>query len=586
MEPEHALGVPHADITLVEYGSYHCPYCQAAHEVVAKLRDRFGERLRYVFRHRPITGDPLARRAAELAEYAHESADRFWETHDELMKRGAALAAAGPRRARGAALAAERRRAGVRAARASACRTMWKARAATGRVSSPTFLINGRRYEGAWDENTLAEAASGALGHRVQTAALRLRALGAVDRARASPDDADGDRRRQLAPRAAFEALWEMPFALAAGAWELRLPMRDWINDGLLTIFFLVVGLEIKREFTVGRLASRRAAALPFAAALGGMALPAAIYLALAPGALAAGWAIPTTTDTAFAVALIALLGNRVPVELRIFLTAAVVVDDLVAIAIVALFYSGEHPPRLCRGGRRRSSLLAAFLNHGGVYRALPYALLGVALWGCLHAAGLHATLAGVLMAMFTPTRPPANLAALQAQAESVIHEELRQRGRARAAPRAFGARAARARRDPRPHRVPGGQAAALGRAVVELFRVAALRARQRGPCAVPRRRVRPRAAHPRDRRRARRRQARRDGAVRVSRGAGSASPRSPPPTPGASFSAPARSPASASPCRSTSPPRRSPRPRTSPPPSSRYSSPRFWPQRSARRFS
>jgi NhaA family Na+:H+ antiporter len=225
-----------------------------------------------------------------------------------------------------------------------------------------------------------------------------------------------------------FEALWEAPFVLGAGAWELRLPIRAWINDGLLSIFFLVVGLEIKREFTVGRLASRRAAALPFAAALGGMALPAAIYLALAPGALAGGWAIPTTTDTAFAVALIALLGNRVPVELRIFLTAAVVVDDLAAIAIVALFYSGDIHLGYAAAAAA-ISLLAALLNHGGVYRALPYALLGVALWGCLHAAGLHATLAGVLMAMFTPTRPPANLAALQAQAESVIHEELRHAG-------------------------------------------------------------------------------------------------------------------------------------------------------------
>jgi NhaA family Na+:H+ antiporter len=427
MEPEHALGVPHADITLVEYGSYHCPYCQAAHEVVAKLRDRFGERLRYVFRHRPITGDPLARRAAELAEYAHESADRFWETHDELMKRGAALR---PQDLDELAKALHPPASYEEAWRRARSRVQNDVESARGHgaVSSPTFLVNGRRYEGAWDENTLAEAAQGALGHRVQTAALRF--------ARWAPSTGLALLLMTLAAIAAvnsplgpqFEALWEAPFALAAGAWELRLPIRAWINDGLLSIFFLVVGLEIKREFTVGRLASRRAAALPFAAALGGMALPAAIYLALAPGALAGGWAIPTTTDTAFAVALIALLGNRVPVELRIFLTAAVVVDDLAAIAIVALVYSGDIHLGYAAAAAA-ISLLAAFLNHGGVYRALPYALLGVALWGCLHAAGLHATLAGVLMAMFTPTRPPANLAALQAQAESVIHEELRHAG-------------------------------------------------------------------------------------------------------------------------------------------------------------
>jgi NhaA family Na+:H+ antiporter len=297
-----------------------------------------------------------------------------------------------------------------------------------GAASSPTFLVNGRRYEGAWDENTLAEAALGALGHRLQTAAL--------DFARWAPSTGLALLLMTLAAISVvnsplgrgFEALWQTPFALVAGPWELRLPIRAWINDGLLSIFFLVVGLEIKREFTVGRLASRRAAALPFAAALGGMALPAAIYLALAPGAAAHGWAIPTTTDTAFAIALIALLGSRVPVELRIFLTAAVVVDDLVAIAIVALFYSGDLDLAYAAAAVG-ISLLAALLNRSGVYRALPYALLGIVLWGCLHASGLHATLAGVLMALFTPTRPPADLAALQAQAESVIHEELRQAG-------------------------------------------------------------------------------------------------------------------------------------------------------------
>jgi NhaA family Na+:H+ antiporter len=427
VEQEHALGGENADITLVEYGSYHCPYCQAAHEVVARLRDRFGERLRYAFRHRPITGDALAQRAAELAEYAHESADRFWEAHDALMKRGAALEAQDLEALQAQLGLPNGDDAAWRRAREHVQRDLESARR-HGAASSPTFLVNGRRYEGAWDENTLAEAALGALGHRLQTAAL--------DFARWAPSTGLALLLMTLAAITVvnsplgrgFEALWQTPFALVAGPWELRLPIRAWINDGLLSIFFLVVGLEIKREFTVGRLASRRAAALPFAAALGGMALPAALYLALAPGAAADGWAIPTTTDTAFAVALIAFLGSRVPVELRIFLTAAVVVDDLVAIAIVALFYAGDLELAYAAAAVG-ISLLAAWLNRSGVYRALPYALLGIALWGCLHASGLHATLAGVLMALFTPTRPPANLAALQAQAESVIHEELRQAG-------------------------------------------------------------------------------------------------------------------------------------------------------------
>ena len=119
--------------------------------------------------------------------------------------------------------------------------------------------------------------------------------------------------------------------------------LLQWVNDALLTVFFLVVGLEIKREFTVGHLASRRSAALPIAAAIGGMTVPALIYVSLVPpGAWQLGWGVPMATDTAFAVALIAMLGARVPVELRIFLTAAAIVDDIGAIIVVAIFYSGQ----------------------------------------------------------------------------------------------------------------------------------------------------------------------------------------------------------------------------------------------------
>src|SRR3546814_18016531 len=118
--------------------------------------------------------------------------------------------------------------------------------------------------------------------------------------------------------------------------------LHHWVNDGLLTIFFLVVGLEIKREFTVGHLATRRSAALPIAAAIGGMVVPALLYLLIIPaGPWLRGWGVPIATDTAFAVALIAMMGSRVPVELRVFLTAAAIVDDIGAILVVAVFYSG-----------------------------------------------------------------------------------------------------------------------------------------------------------------------------------------------------------------------------------------------------
>jgi NhaA family Na+:H+ antiporter len=149
-----------------------------------------------------------------------------------------------------------------------------------------------------------------------------------------------------------FNEMWEQRLGITFQHSTFELSLRHWINDGLLVIFFLVVGLEIKREFTVGHLADRRSAMLPIAAATGGMAAPALLYLILVPsgppiapgsegadGTWSYGWGIPTATDTAFAVALIAMMGRRVPVELRVFLTAAAIVDDIGAIIVVAIFY-------------------------------------------------------------------------------------------------------------------------------------------------------------------------------------------------------------------------------------------------------
>jgi NhaA family Na+:H+ antiporter len=198
----------------------------------------------------------------------------------------------------------------------------------------------------------------------------------------------------------AFEVLWKIDFGLTLGDASFRMSLQHWVNDALLTIFFLVVGLEIKREFTVGHLTSRRSAALPVAGPFGGMVAPALLYLLIVPkGSWSHGWGVPMATDTAFAVALIAMIGRRVPVELRIFLTAAAIVDDIGAIVVVAAFYSGE----LHLGYLGAAAATAAVL----ALRVSPYVLLGVALWACVHASGLHATLAGIALALCIPTRPP-----------------------------------------------------------------------------------------------------------------------------------------------------------------------------------
>ena len=423
-ERDHVLGPPDAELTLVEYGSYACPHCCAVHEVIENLRSRFGERMRFVFRHMPVTGNGDAMRAAELAEYAAETTGRFWEVHEALMERGPAFSAGDfPQIARklnlpnaaldDAALAAAQARVGEHIASAQR----------SGVKIAPTFFINGRRYTGAWDESSLADAMLGALGHRIQAAAFEFVRWGPSSGLLLGLATVLALVLSNLAIGPAFLAWWNTTLGLQWGASSFALSLLDWVNHGLLTIFFVVVGLEIKREFTVGHLSSFRSGALPVVASLGGIVLPALIYAFIAPPHLRHGWGIPIGTDTAFAVALIVLLADRVPIELRVFLTAAVIIDDIVAILVIAVFYSGDIATIFLIAAAAIVVLLIVF-NRTGVYGALPYAVCGILLWFFLHEAGLHATLAGVILAVLIPTRPPANLKALLAQAATVIHEE------------------------------------------------------------------------------------------------------------------------------------------------------------------
>jgi Na+:H+ antiporter, NhaA family len=424
-ERDHILGPPTAEITLVEYGSYACSHCHTAHEVVRRLRDRFGGRLRYVYRHLPLADRAEATRAAELAEYAGASGGHFWEAHDLLMRRSPRFGP-GDLDALGEELGVpprERRDAPIQAAVDARVREDARSGIRSGAHVTPTFFINGRRYEGAWDESSLYEAMFRSLGHRIHAAS--------VDFVRWAPSTGLLLLLMTIAAlllsnsRAAdsFFAFWDVRAGFRFGGGSFALTVIDWVNHGLLTVFFVVVGLEIKRELTVGRLASWKAAAFPLAAATGGMVVPAMLFTFIAPAAFRHTWGMSITTDTAFAVALLVLLGDRVPVDLRVFLTAVVIADDLVAIAIVVFFYSSElHAAWLGVAGGLCGALY--LLNRSRIYRALPYALLGVALWFALHESGVHATLAGIVLALAIPTRPPANLRALVSQAQAVIGAE------------------------------------------------------------------------------------------------------------------------------------------------------------------
>ncbi|MEE7478589.1 Na+/H+ antiporter NhaA [Methylobacterium hispanicum] len=184
------------------------------------------------------------------------------------------------------------------------------------------------------------------------------------------------------------------------------LSLLHWINDGLMVIFFLLVGLEIKREALDGRLRTWPDRILPGLAALGGMVVPALVYLAFNAGQpTARGWAIPAATDIAFALGVLALLGSRAPVSLKVFLSAVAIVDDLGAVIIIALFYTGGLDlPMLAGAGLTLAALIA--LNRLGVTRLAPYLVLGAVLWFLVLRSGVHATVAGVLLALTVPIHP------------------------------------------------------------------------------------------------------------------------------------------------------------------------------------
>lgn len=420
---DHTLGPADAPITLVEYGDYECPHCRLVHRIIKQLQERLGDQLRYVYRHLPITTiHAHARLAAEAAEAA-AAQGKFWEIHDALYGHDDLDEARILQHAADIKLdMAQFRHDLSQKTYADRVQEDFRSGIRSGANGTPTFFINGVRYDGAWDLESLLETVEKPLGMRVSLLAQEFTQLAASGGIVLLACTIIALIWANSPWSESYFHLWETALAFVLGESSLSEHLLEWVNDGLMVIFFFVVGLEIKREVVTGELASPRKAALPVAAALGGMVLPALIYVVFnigGPGA--SGWGIPMATDIAFTLGILTVLGKRIPFSLKVFFTALAIADDLGAILVIAIFYSsGISWVSLGVGAIFLIALIG--LNRAKVYATLPYGLLGIGLWLAFLESGVHPTIAGVLLALTIPTRSPANMRGLLAQTVTLLN--------------------------------------------------------------------------------------------------------------------------------------------------------------------
>ncbi len=422
---DHVLGPDDAPVTLVEYGDLECPYCRQVSPVIRELRRRLGGRVRYVFRHFPIRSSHIhAQMAAEAAEAAGAQG-KFWEMQELLLEHQDALDENHILQyAVELDLDLERfKRELDENVYAEKVKEDFQGGIRSGVNGTPSFFINGVRYDGAWDLESLIDAVEKPLGVQVRLLAqdfVRIEASGGIILLICAIIAL------LLANSSLAETyfhFWETEFSIGFAENAVSLPLIEWINDGLMVIFFFVVGLEIKRQLTTGELSRPRRAIMPLAAALGGMLVPAAIYFIFNAGTPGEpGWGIPMATDIAFTLGILALLGSRAPLSLKIFFTALAIADDLGAILVLAIFYSSDI--------QWISLLIAAVIllvligfNRARIYSPIPYAVMGIGLWFAFIQSGIHPTFAGVLLAATIPTWGTPDTRALLAQCVSVLDE-------------------------------------------------------------------------------------------------------------------------------------------------------------------
>jgi NhaA family Na+:H+ antiporter len=422
---DHIDGPADAKVTLVEYGDMECIHCRQVRPVVNELRARYPNRLRYVFRHFPITSaHPHAQLAAQASEAA-AAQGKFWEMHDILFEHQGELDRSHLiEYAEELSLDVDRFKEELdNDLYSDRVKKDFESGLESGVTGTPSFFINNERYDGAWDLESLLDAIRKPLGARISSIFqefARIEALGGVlllitaiiALIWANSPSAD-----------TYFQLWHMQIEIVIGDFEISHDLLHWVNDGLMVIFFFVVGLEIKREVTSGELGDRKRATMPIMAAIGGMMFPAIFYLVLnfgGPGER--GWGVPMATDIAFTLGVLALLGSRAPLILKVFFTALAIADDLGSVLVIALFYTDE-VSWTALVIAAVIFLILIMINRARVYALLPYVILGIGLWLAFLESGIHPTIAGILLALTIPNRNPPDTKALLAQCVSVLND-------------------------------------------------------------------------------------------------------------------------------------------------------------------
>jgi Na+:H+ antiporter, NhaA family len=411
-------------LTILIYGDFLCPYCRRLEIVLDRLRGALGGRMAYVFRHFP---NERVHPGAELLSLGAEAADRqgrFWQMHDALFARGPPVEESALfQLATSLGLDMERFRNDLRdaALRRRVDEDIADARR-NGVTATPTIFIDGVRYDGAWDFHSMIEALERPVGARVQRTARAFANLPTsaglvlLAAAAAAVLCANGP----LAPY--YQHLVGTDLGLGPPARMLSLSVSQWCAEGLLAIFYLILGLEIRREMTAGSLADWRAAAAPVLATVGAIAAPALFYWALNPGPTSVGWPIPADTGIAFTLAVLALFGTRASAGLKVFVATYAVADDILSIVILALFFPHTLAPAWLLPAAAAVAAMAIF-NRWRVYALWPYLAAAAGLWLSLHFAGVSGALSGIALAAFLPLRPVPRAAPLLAQAATALAE-------------------------------------------------------------------------------------------------------------------------------------------------------------------